>query len=187
MKEIHRRQIKAAAPMLALIASLGSTPSTAQSFLDDTPFYDVGIEFEIDPLLLYSVSLESSSRYLGNGTVSPSPYSLNSKVIKAHFDDRAEAEAALAEALKKTDYITVGLMQISLHFNPTENPIALLDPYQNLITGAQILKTAMNSTPDPVLGVGRFYSWRSEDAIERGQSVWNTYARLKAFSMESAQ
>ncbi|MBC8548479.1 MAG: hypothetical protein H8D23_02415 [Candidatus Brocadiales bacterium] len=162
------------------------TTFNAYSFsLKNTAFYVVGEKYGIDPLLLYSMSLELSARYIGKGHVSPSPYAIRSHHLTKHFDSQESAGEKLRELVKKTDWIEVGLMQISLHYHPQENPINLLDPFQNLIVAAKILNKATATTNDPILGVGRYFAWSNKElAQKKGAKVWSTYSRLRALQFE---
>lgn len=163
---------------------LAAAEANAQAFtLKDTPFGRVGAEHNIDPLLLYSISLHVSSRYVGNGLITPSPFAIRSPALTKHFDTKEEAEAALLTMIPETDWIDVGLMQINLHYHPQSDPASLLDPYKNLSLAAKLLKQAMASTDDPILGVGRYFTW-TEEARNHGETVWTTYSQLRAMAFE---
>ena len=155
--------------------------------LKGTIFQSIGLEHNIDPLLLYSVSLHLSSRYIGNGLITPSPYSIRYSRFTSHFDNKEDAEEVLADLLNKsaTKYIDVGLMQINLHYHPQNDPLELLDPLKNLALGASLLSRTIRSTNDPVLGVGRYMSWTDEGkAIHFGEKAWSTYSLLKSYLHE---
>lgn len=159
--------------------------ANAQTFtLESTIFERVGKEQDIDPLLLYSIALNVSSRYVGNGMVTPSAYAIRSTKLTKHFDSRESAEQALSQLLSETTWVDIGLMQINLHYHPQPDPLALLDPYRNLTIAASFLKKTLASTYDPILGVGRYFSSNTDDALTQGRKVWSTYSQLKKLIFE---
>jgi len=153
--------------------------------LQGTVFESVGNKLNLDPILLYSVALEVSSQYMGKGTIAPSPYAIHSKNNTHYYKDLFIAKKNLAEIVSKTNKVQIGLMQISLNYHPQKYPLKLLDPIKNLTVGGKILKTSLSSTTDPVLGVGRYFSWNSKIALKKGSHVWATYSRLRALQFES--
>lgn len=133
--------------------------SSAYSFNLDGTIYEDAVQVGVDPLLLYSVSLHTSSRYIGKGQVSPSPYALRSYVLTAHFENKKEAAEALKGILEKTQRVEIGLMQISIYYHPGNDPAELLDPLTNLVVGAEILKEELSKcVDDPILAVGKYFS-----------------------------
>ena len=152
----------------------------AQTFtLANTIFEQAGKDHDVDPLLIYSIALNVSSRYIGDGLIQPSAYAIRSTKLTHHFDNQNSAKQALSQLLQDTDWVDVGLMQISLHYHPQKNPLNLLDPYQNLSAGAAVLKKRMDSTNDPILGVGLYFTSNKDEAIKHGQDTWGTYSRLR--------
>ncbi|WP_390619368.1 hypothetical protein [Maricurvus nonylphenolicus] len=76
-------------------------------------------------------------------------------------------------------------MQISIHYHPQEEPSTLLDPYTNLKVGGQLLKNSIASSNDPVIGVGRYFTWKSEDESRtHGREVWSIYSHIRALSYQ---
>ena len=162
------------------------TSSFAHSFtLENSIFEQVAKENQLDPLLLYSVALQASSKYLGHGLVSPSPYVVRSRHFTKYFKSPSEAKTALVEVLKTTEYVDVGLMQINVHYHPQTDATQLLDPYYNLTVGAKLLRIAMKSSSDPIVGVGRYFGWGDdEESREYGQQVWSRYNNLSQYLLE---
>lgn len=159
--------------------------ASAQTFtLEGTIFERAGIENSIDPLLLYSIALSVSSKYAGKGQVKPSAYAIRSTKLTRHFESQKTAEQALSQLIQETDWIDIGLMQINLHYHPQENPLRLLDPYENLSTAAVFLKKTLSSTSDPILGVGRYFTSNREEALEQGQKIWIIYSQLQELIFE---
>jgi len=139
----------------------------------------------LDPALLYSVALAESARIVDGLKVVPWPWTINSpKTGPRYFKTREEAEAQLrnliAEGVKNID---VGMMQINLkyHGDKVEDPLLLLDPEHNLSLGAKILRQAMRTTKDPVLGVGRYHSSEPTRAYSYGYRVWKIYYRVRGY------
>lgn len=147
--------------------------------LQDTVFESVGNDLGIDPLLLYAVAITESAVGAGNGNIKPEPYVIRTSEGPSYFSNKEEAELALATATTFSSNVDVGMMQINLHFHPHDDPSVLLDPVINLRTGAKYLKKMMETTTDPIIGVGRYHSWTKERAEWYGARVWKTYHNLK--------
>jgi len=148
--------------------------------LDDTIFDVIGSTYNIDPLLLYSIALTESATGAGGGKIAPHAYVYRTDSGAVYFDDLEKAEASLKKVLAETSNVDVGLMQINMHWHPQPDPTALLDPVANLSVAAAHLKTTLASTPDPIIGVGRYHSWRDELAVWYGQKVWQTYRNIQS-------
>lgn len=171
---------------LALSITLACAPLTAwsqQTFsIEGSIFEQVADQHQMDPLLLYAISITESAAGIGKGYIQPQPYVFRNDRGPQFFNSRSKAEAALREALKISTNVDVGLMQINLHHHPQPDPLRLLDPIHNLDVAARYLKKTMSSTSDPVIGVGRYHSWRNEYASWYGQRVWKTYENLQRIS-----
>jgi len=173
---------------LILIVTLSSM-TNAHAFksftLDGTLFETVGNKYNIDPLLLYSIAIAESATGAGSGNIAPTALVLRSKDGPVFFTDKQSAEIALTTILQTTNLVDVGLMQINLHYHPQTNPLDLLDPYYNLSVAARYLKTTLNSTTDPVLGVGRYHAWTDKSrAIWYGHRIWTIYENLTDLLIE---
>lgn len=155
--------------------------------LDDTIYEDAALQVGVDPLLLYSVSVHTSSRYIGKGQVSPSPYALRSDVLTSHFDNKDDAVKALRGILIETQSVEIGLMQISHYYHPQNNPEDLLDPLTNLVIGAEILKEELLKGGNPILAVGKYFSPNKIKARQSGSIVWNIYAELAAMKHQGEE
>jgi len=172
--------------LVFFITFIAITPSaSSQTFtLEGTIFERAGLENSIDPLLLYSIALNVSSKYAGKGQVKPSAYAIRSTKLTRHFENQKSAEQALSRLLQETDWIDIGLMQISLHYHPQKDPLRLLDPYENLSTAAIFLRKKLDSTPDPILGVGRYFSSNKKEAQRQGYKIWVIYSQLQELIFE---
>lgn len=78
----------------------------------------------------------------------------------------------------------IGLGQVNLHYHAhrVRHWSELLDPETNLRVAAAILREALDSTPNPVLGVGHYHSWTDWRAAAYGRRVLELYQRLMAYS-----
>lgn len=170
----------------ALALFCATLPCLGQAFtLKGTVYSKVAEELQIDPLLLYAVSIKASGKYQGGGLISPSPFVIRSSLLTKHFKSKEKAQSALNSVLETTTWVEVGLMQISIHYHPQEDPSTLLDPYTNLRVGGQLLKNSIASTNDPVIGVGRYFTWKSEDESRtHGREVWSIYSHIRALSYQ---
>lgn len=148
--------------------------------LDGTMFEAVGEATSIDPLLLYSIAITESAAGVGKGGIQPQPYVFRTDSGPRFFDSLEEAQKALADVLKTTKNVDVGMMQVNLLHHPQSEPLKLLEPVRNLTVASQILKTSMSSTSDRVIGVGRYHSWRDDFAQWYGSRVWQTYQNLES-------
>lgn len=161
---------------LATVATAGS--------LDGTIFEQVGEEFQIDPLLLYSISL-SESGYAPSrreDARQPWPWTIGSAKGPKFAASKEDAEKAL-ENLKKRGFknIDVGLMQVNIFWHKDKlNEVDLFDPLENLRAGARILKHALDSAKgDLVTGIGRYHNWNdSWRQAKYALHVLSVYKRL---------
>lgn len=165
---------------LALILMCAPLPAMSQQSLSmkGSIFEQVGDQHKLDPLLLYAISITESAAGVGQGYIQPQPYVFRNESGPHFFSSRTDAEAALRKALERSSNVDVGLMQINVHHHPQSDPLELLDPVHNLQVAARYLKRTMSSTSDPVIGVGRYHSWREDYASWYGQRVWKTYDNL---------
>lgn len=170
----------------ALALLCAALPCLGQAFtLKGTIYSQVADELQIDPLLLYAVSIKASGKYQGGGLISPSPFVIRSSQLTKHFKSKEKAQSALLSVLETTIWVEVGLMQISVYYHPQEDPSTLLDPYINLTVGGRLLKTSIASSKDPVIGVGRYFTWKSEDeSRSHGKEVWSIYSHIRALSFQ---
>lgn len=180
-------QLKVLATAIALGVSqaVAVTPATSSQAplvsLAATQWETVGAEYGIDPILLYAIALAESRTRWSDASMRPSPYVvvINGKPVWSATEE--EARAVFTAALTRGDKIQdVGMMQIHLPSHPkaVDDPITLLDPAVNLRVGARILREALDSTDDVVLGVGRYHSWTPHRARAYGAWVLAIHRRL---------
>ncbi len=166
--------------MAALSLALTQFATGAERFtLDGTLFDTVATDLALDPYLLYAIAIAESATGVGDGNIRPTPYVFRTADGARFFTTRTEAESALAAILRVTTNVDVGMMQISLRHHPQRDPLELLDAERNLSIAAAYLKATLASTDDPVLGVGRYHSWRHDAATWYGRRVWKIYQNLR--------
>lgn len=148
------------------------------NFLENSLFDIVGSEFDIDPLLLYSITLvESGSSFKGG--LSPTPLVIRFSGGAEFFKTRKEAEERLAEVLKITNNVDVGLVQRNLKWNPTRDPNRMFDALIAIRWMAGKLKETTASTQELALGIGRYHNWEDEvRARSYGKRVLKIYKNL---------
>jgi Transglycosylase SLT domain len=166
-------------------------PAFSSGFLQGTIWERAAMEKNIDPMLLYSVTICESAHQAGPNQIKPWPYALNVNGygISYYPNTRQEAENIL-EYLRSRGIIDVdvGLGQVNLryHGHKVNRPAELLDPTTNLQVASGILKEALSSCNDPVLGVGRYHSWTSWRAKSYGAKVIKLYNRLQNYTRTTA-
>ncbi|MEX0607000.1 MAG: hypothetical protein WD382_11360 [Halofilum sp. (in: g-proteobacteria)] len=150
-----------------------------------TPWAAAADRHGLEPGLLYALTLVESRHRSGPDRVSPWPWTIHGPGGGRWFDSQEEARAALAEMLERwpAKRIDVGAAQINVgwHEDIIDDPLRLLDLDYNLEVAAQILARAVQSTSDPVLGVGRYHAWVDQARSRRyGRKVWRMYSDLLA-------
>lgn len=151
--------------------------------LSGTIFERVGLEANIDPLLLYSVAL-CESAYNPNpalGSVAPYPWVLRTPKAPFYGDGPEDSKAELRKMLSVTNSVDVGMMQINVkwHRHRVRAPEDLLDPVTNLRVGAEILNELFARYPhDAVKAIGYYHSRTPERARGYGRTVWRVFSTL---------
>jgi len=160
----------------------------SQVDLSGTVFERIGKKTDIPPLLLYSYGIMESAVNRSNrkGVIAPYPFVFRSKDGARFFNSLEEAESPLLEALEKfDDDVDVGMMQVNAAYHRKYDPIKLLDPEYNVTAAAQIIRSALDSTDDLVIGIGRYHSWTPSRAEWYGNNVLNIYKNLSITRMEA--
>ncbi len=178
-------KIKVIAILLILSNPLKVHASTATKLLDSTVYDEVGKVESIDPALLYSISLVESAKNAGNRNIAPHKYAIRTPKGAIFPKSYEEAVNTLNYQLKvyKPKMIDVGLMQINgQHFGRVDRPEDLLDPRINITVASKILKHAMDSTSNKLIGIGRYHSfteWRARAYGARVLAVYNNLTRIR--------
>lgn len=168
------------------IQSIGEESNAPEIYFSD--FEEASADYKIDPYLLYALALLESGRYF-HGLSFPYPWSLNYRGRAYFYKSKEDAAKALKEFLALPGIVKpdVGFCQVSIryHHKRVSSPYELLDPLTNLRVGASILREAIDSTPDFVLGVGRYHTWSDRKAaIRYGKKVLAYAGRIKTWHRE---
>lgn len=150
-----------------------------------TPWAEAADRHGIEPALLYALTLVESRHSVGPNRVAPWPWTINTPNGSRWFDTRAEAREALDDMLERwpAKRIDIGAAQINLgwHADQVDDPHRLLSLEHNLEVAARILARSVETTSDPVLGVGRYHAWAPESrARSYGRKVWRMYRDVLA-------
>lgn len=139
----------------------------------DDVFSRVAAEKNITRPLLYAVALAESGR---DGR--PWPWTLNVSGRSYYYESREKAHYALVGFLKQGHRsIDVGYMQVNLAYNGRRfaDTWQALDPYQNVLVAADILRENFAEAGDIRQAVGRYHSrtpWRSRQYYHRVASFY---------------
>ncbi len=177
------RWSRAGARPLVAVAALLLATSCAALELTGTAWDRAARAAGLDPYLLYAIALLESPIARPGGRVSPWPYAIHTPDGPRRYPSREAALAALPGLLARYPRarLDVGLMQVNLgwHGSRVERPASLLDPATNLRIGAAILAETLASAPaDPLLGLGRYHTWREEPARAYAARVERLRRRL---------
>lgn len=179
----HKAKIKKLIGIAALAVSIPFITAKANAInLDNTFYGEAGKKFQIDPLLIYSVSLAESGKYRGKGVMSPWYWTIRTKT-PYYLKTKQEMINKFRELTKKSGkYIDVGPMQVNIFWqgHRVENPEELLEPRKNIMVGAEYLSETLASSPNDLeLGIGRYFQWKDETAARSyGNNVLNIYYNL---------
>lgn len=178
-------KLKSARLLTLIVGSiaLATSNETSAFSLKDSVFEKAGMEYNVDPILLYSIALvESAIDAPEKGFLKPSPWTLRTN--KPYYaKSKQEAEALLDHLIQTNKSIDVGMMQINLkwHGHRVKSPKELLDPLTNVRTGAQIISEQIKRYPkDAALAVGNYHSSRPDRARWYARHVLRVYTNLKS-------
>jgi hypothetical protein len=174
--------VKSRPLLLAGLLSCAGAGNALALNLSATRWEAAGQRHGLEPLVLYAVALQESSRTRGENVISPWPWTLRSPEGPRYYDSKDAAVADLRDLLTRYRNIDVGLMQVNLQWHGHRAaPDALLDAGTNLDVAAAILDAAIASAPgDLELGIGRYHHWRSEGiARAYGRRVLGIVAALQ--------
>jgi len=167
-------------PLLLSLAIASSGPVTADnsrhwiqpvssSLLDGTPWATAAKPHNLDPWLLYAITLEESGEYdASDGLLAPWPYQLHyqGQTLKYGSQEEAAAQIKRWEAAGIINY-DIGPLQINRRFHGHR-----VDQLQDLLTVKRSLdlaafllaETFQLSGSDEELGIGRYRSWEEKEA-----------------------
>ncbi|SFS32093.1 Transglycosylase SLT domain-containing protein [Succinivibrio dextrinosolvens] len=183
--KVFTRKINLLTALLILSNPVKVHAHSVTEFLNNTVYGEVGMVESIDPALLYSISLVESAKNAGNRNIAPHKYAI--RTPKGAFFPKSydDAVSTLNYQLKiyNPKMIDVGLMQINgQHFGRVNKPEELLDPRINITVASRILKHAMDSTSNKLIGIGRYHSfteWRARAYGARVLAVYNNLTRIR--------
>lgn len=173
--------------MLQLNAVQANELSTP-AFLMNTPWETAALSEDVDPLLLYSISLVESSRMVkGERSSYPHQFTIRDSRGAFYFSNKEEAVAALNKSLEihQPWEIDVCAMQINLkwHGDKVDHDYArLFDLDTCLKVGSKILSEAIHhpeESNDAAIMIGRYHSWKPERARYYGEMVLNVMTNIR--------
>lgn len=160
--------------------------------LSGTIFEKAGKRFNVDPDLLYSISLVESavtSEELGRNYINPSPYALRTN--KPYYPrTRTDASKLLKQLLRTNKSVDVGLCQINTTWHGHRVPKLsdLLDPQINVNVAAKILSECIDRNPnDAVAAIGAYHTSDPVRAKRYARTVLRIYTRVKEFDLNQAK
>ena len=175
--------------LLTMSACLVVSGSALAVDLSGTTWERVAQDKDLDPHLLYAVSLaESQNAAPGHpGYATPWKWAVNDRGQGIFFDSRAEVQSYINEQLSAGNRnIDVSLMQINIrwHGHRVEDPLQLLETEIAIRVAADILNESIASAPGDIeLGIGRYHHWRDESrARAYGRKVIEIYRQLRLLS-----
>ena len=114
--------------------------------LKGTVYETAGRHYQIDPLLLYSISIAESGKSSASGFVKPTPLVIRTPEGPIFFNDLPHAVGTLRDQRSRFESIDVGLMQINIKYHPKADPVRLFDPNYSVHYAASYLRTCLDST-----------------------------------------
>lgn len=164
-----------AARGIGKLPPLGAAPPRA--------YVRVGRHFGVDPWLLFGVALQESQLKFGDRAL-PYPWTLCVAGRGLRFADYPSTLAALKRSVgRSTSNVDCGAMQVNWHWHSDKLVTfeRALDPYPNLIVGAQILRGHFDARRDWRRAVALYHTGSDATAKQRARGARyaaQTLARL---------
>lgn len=157
-------------------------PSTADTALPPPAYQLAAHEAGVPSAVLFAIALQESGTDIRDRQV-PWPWTLNIAGQPRRFPTRDGACAELTTALETTPdrRIDVGLGQINVgyHVHRVTHPCKLLDPYQNLVIAAAILREQYKPGEGWLNAVGRYHRPAGGEPAERyRRSIHHRLSRI---------
>jgi len=187
--------LKCSVCALALTSSYGAMADNIRNWikpvpptlLDGTPWADAATAHDLDPWLLYAITLEESGTLDSNGEIlRPWPYQLHVNGKTLRFDTRKEAAQRIEQwetaGIRNYD---IGPLQINRrwHGHRVDHPSDLLNVSRSLHLAAYLLaETLQVSGSDKELGIGRYRSWREDEARAYAKRIQDIRIQLPEYS-----
>lgn len=142
------------------------------AFADTTPasLFEIAAQEGVDPFELYAVLIvETGEDSDGDNVIAPHPYTIryaDGVVKRLSSEEGLRKEAEKAAALHPHWTIDIGWGQINRKWQKKyfqdSSPLNPYNPIDNLRIAARVLREAVDSTPDRILGLGRYNTWNDE-------------------------
>ena len=183
-----RGTVKAFIVVICLFVFAGHClANTNTSIIDPLGLYlttwgTVGQKYDLDPYLLYAIALNESGKIdKTDGLVYPTPYIISGGIFGGVFTSKGDVFSHYTDKIGDYKHINIGCMQINLFWNKKriKNIEDVFSFEGNLDLGAQILKDAIRSAKTLELGIGRYKTWKTKEAIEYGQHILSIVERLR--------
>jgi hypothetical protein len=181
--------------ILAVTSSYGAMADSIQiwirsvpaTLLDGTAWVDAATEHDLDPWLLYAITLEESGTLDSNGKIlRPWPYQLHIKGKTLRFNSQKEAAQQIEQwekaGIRNYD---IGPLQINRrwHGHRVEHPSDLLNVSRSLHLAAYLLaETLQLSGSDKELGIGRYRSRHEDEARAYARRIQDIRVQLPEYS-----
>ncbi|WP_166256266.1 lytic transglycosylase domain-containing protein [Marinobacter salicampi] len=148
-----------------------SEKQQSPAFLVGTVYERIAISENVSPVMLYALALTESGRAIGEDALQVAPWPYVLRALDARYYADNENDYRIAFKLFKERYgdkFDIGPLQVNSYWQVTrgkkvESDEELLDLEQNLRTGAQVLREAIESTDDIALGIGRYHTWSDNE------------------------
>lgn len=149
---------------IALLLLVGLTNANAQNSIFD----EVGNAAGINPIILYGIALQESSRP-GHGLW---PWSANIDGKSFFYQSKDEALTAIQKAIDGGSQVDVGLMQVNWkwHGHRFHSLSDALEPKMNLIIASQILSKYAHHPTDVAIGKYHCPNWQKPSCEKRARN-----------------
>ncbi len=124
-------------------------------------YLKIAAEYQVPPEILYGIALAESGKTLRSKKYRPWPWTLNVAGVPRRYSSRKSAYRGLLFFLRQgIRSIDIGLMQVNwrYHHKKLGTTWQALDPYNNIKTGARILKRVYQKTGDWKKAIGYYHS-----------------------------
>jgi len=157
--------------------------SVPPTLLDDTPWAEAAKSHDLDPWLLYAITLEESGKIdSAQGLLKPWPYQLHRQGKTLMFDslEAAADQIRTWEQAGVRNY-DIGPLQINRHWHGhrVDELADLLDVQASLNLAAYLLAESLQlSGEDRELGIGRYRSWKEATARDYARRIQDIRIQL---------
>ena len=142
-----------------VIVTIKSSCSLASDVIPSL-YHEIANKYNVPVERFYCVALQESGKKTYN-LMLPWPWTINVKGRGFYYKTKIEALKSLNKAMKETNLIDVGIMQINVlyHKKRFTNIEQMLDPRVNLSVGAEILKENFDKFKDWNVATGKYHSY----------------------------